>query len=51
MQKVQGRLDRLRLWELQLELGSLGSADEAKKAALRDSIAATEASLEVQDHS
>ena len=48
-QKVQGRLDRLRLWELQLELGSLGSADEARKAALRDSIAATEASLEVQE--
>jgi hypothetical protein len=45
-QKVQVALNRLQRLELQLELGS---ADEAKKAALGDRIAAIKASLKLQE--
>ena len=45
-QKVQVALNRLQLLELQLELGS---AAEAKKAVLRDRIAAIQASLKLQE--
>jgi Carboxypeptidase regulatory-like domain len=44
--KVQVQLGKVQLWELQLELAS---ADEDKKKALQERIAAIEAGLEVQE--